>query len=97
MFYRVKEASAPVICGSVHPHEASWSLSLSPHLDIRGSELCAVLATSLGWQLLSGRLIESQRSTTAKGCMPEASASQPCTAGTRPIIIITQVLGLEPR
>lgn len=72
MFYRVKEASAPVICGSVHPHEASWSLILSPHLDIRGSELCAVLATSSGWQLLSGRLIESQRSTTAKGCMPEA-------------------------
>lgn len=30
MFYRVKEASAPVICGSVHPHEASWSLITTP-------------------------------------------------------------------
>lgn len=30
MFYHVKEASAPVISGSVHPHEASWSLITTP-------------------------------------------------------------------
>lgn len=93
MFYHVKEASAPVISGSVHPQEASWSLITTPGCR-RVRALC-----DPGYQLRVAVVVweaQSHGGVPQRRDARQRPVSQPCTAGTCPIII-TQVLGLEPR
>lgn len=89
MFYHVKEASAPVISGSVHPQEASWSLITTPGCR-RVRALC-----DPGYQLRVAVVVwEAHRITEeyhsegmhARGLYPNHAQ-----------LVITQVLGLEPR